>query len=282
MKTARQIRSSGGATSPAGTRAFTLVEILIAVGILAIICGAIYSTWTAILRSTKVGLDAAAAVQRTRIAVRNIEDSLAGIQSFVANQGYYGFVAENGSEPLLSFVAKLPDSFPRSGKFGDLDVRRVAFSLESSSGSFNYNKRLVMRQSPVMMDWDEDEKEHPLVLARHVQEFTVEFQDPRTGEFLDEWVQTNQLPKLVRFTLKVADSERARRGSEQEIVRYVNLPSSAVQPQWQRSVVPGQQQPGVPPGGGQPGALNNPLQGSPLQPVTPPGGMMAPPGGVVR
>jgi len=240
----------------AGSTAFTLVEILIAIGILAIVTAAIYSTWTAILRSTQVGLEAAASVQRTRIAVRNIEDALICIQSYVANQRYYGFVAENGNEAVLSFVSRLPKSFPRSGKFGDLDVRRVAFSLEGSSGS--YGKRLVLRQSPVMMEWDEDEKTHPLVLARFVEEFKIEFVNPRNGEWIDEWVETNQLPKLLKFTLKVADSARARRGSEQEIVRYVNLPSSAVQPQWQRTVIPGLQQnmgTNIPTGG-----RNNPIQ----------------------
>src|SRR4051794_40200498 len=52
---------------PSSISAFTLVEIMIAIGILALIMTAIFSTWTAILRSTKVGLDTAAAVQRARI-----------------------------------------------------------------------------------------------------------------------------------------------------------------------------------------------------------------------
>lgn len=243
--------------------AFTLVEILIAIGILGIVSAAIYSTWTAILRSSKVGLDAAASVQRTRIAVRVMEDALVSVQSFVANQQYYGFVAENGDDAILSFVAKLPKSFPRSGKFGDLDVRRVAFSLER--GANDSSKRLVLRQSPVMMEWDEDEELHPLVLARYVTDFKMEFADPRNGQWLEEWAQTNQLPKLVRFTLRVADSAVARRGTEQEIVRYVNIPSSAVQPQWQRTVIPNAN----PPGGGPDQQPVNPQPNNPIQPVNP-------------
>ena len=49
---------------------------------------AIYSTWILILRSSKVGLEAAAQVQRERIAVRTIEDSLTCIQSFQASMKY--------------------------------------------------------------------------------------------------------------------------------------------------------------------------------------------------
>src|SRR6516165_4357360 len=110
-------------------RAFTLVEIMVAMGILALVLAAIYSSWTAILRASKVGLDSAAAVQRARIAGRIIEESLGSVQSFAANQRYYSFVAKNGSEPMLSFVSHLSPSFPRNGRFGGLDVRRVIFSI---------------------------------------------------------------------------------------------------------------------------------------------------------
>src|SRR5438309_9559508 len=90
-----------------GSAAFTLIEILVAIGIFSMVLAAIYSTWTAILRSTKVGLEAAAAVQRARIAGRTIEETLASVQSFSLNQNYYAFVAENGSEATLSFVSRL-------------------------------------------------------------------------------------------------------------------------------------------------------------------------------
>src|SRR5437016_12730220 len=115
--------------------AFTLIEILIAIGILGMVLAAIFSSWTAILRASKVGLDAAAAVQRARIVMRTLEDSLLCAESFVLNQQYYGFLADNGSEASLSFVARLPESFPRNRKFGDLHVRRVTFSVESGADS---------------------------------------------------------------------------------------------------------------------------------------------------
>src|SRR3954471_21257459 len=95
--------------APRSTAAFTLVEILIAIGILSMVLAAIFSSWTAILRASKVGLDAAAAVQRARIVMRTLEDSLLCAQAFGGqNQRYYGFVAENGSEASLSFVSRPP------------------------------------------------------------------------------------------------------------------------------------------------------------------------------
>ena len=85
-----------GSTSPASAPAFTLVEIMIAIGIFSMVLAAIYSSWTAILRASKTGLDAAASAQRARITIRVLEDSLGSAQSFAANLPYYYFDAENG------------------------------------------------------------------------------------------------------------------------------------------------------------------------------------------
>ena len=211
-------------------RGFTLVEILIAIGILSLVLAAIFSSWTAILRASKVGLDAAASVQRSRIVVRVLEDSLTSARCFVQNQQLYGFVAENGDDATLSFVARLSKSFPRSGKFGDLDVRRLTFSVEPSSDG---GRQLVLRQSPlVMTDFDVDEKNHPLVLAKNVKEFQMGFWDERQQDWVDEWTQTNQLPRLVIVTLKLADNANAAKAQE-EITRIVSIPAKAVAPIWQ-------------------------------------------------
>ena len=255
--------------------AFTLIEILIAIGILGMVLAAIFSSWTAILRATRVGLDAAAAVQRSRIVMRTIEDSLLCAQSFGLNQRYYGFEAKNGSDGYLSFVARLPESFPRSRKFGDLRVRRVTFSLESGTES---SRQLVLRQSPLLMDLDKDENEHPLVLAKYASDFKIEFWNTRTGDWDDEWKQTNQLPKLVKFSLKLADSANAARQAQQEMVRIVQLPATTVAGGWQMPMgIPGRLPPGATPQPGinpQPGV--NPNTGLPNQPLGQPPGPITP------
>jgi type II secretion system protein J len=216
------------------TRAFTLIEIMIAIGIFSLILAGIYSSWTAILRASKVGRDSAASVQRARISIRILEDSLGSVESFVRNANYYSFVGENGNEASLSFVARLAKSFPRSGKFGDLDVRRLTFSVEKGAEN---SRQLVLRQNPVLMDLDVDEKEHPLVLAKNVQDFQLQFWDMRLNDWTDEWTQTNQIPKLVMVTLKLSDSPYSTQVHE-EVTRIVSIPAMAVQPGWQMPMAP--------------------------------------------
>jgi prepilin-type N-terminal cleavage/methylation domain-containing protein len=224
--------------------AFTLVEIMIAIGLLSLVLASIYSSWTAILRASKTGLDAAASAQRARVTVRVLEDSLGSAQSFAANLPYYYFAAENGDSPVLSFVARLSKSFPRSGKFGDLDVRRVTYNLESGPDG---SRQLVLRQNPLVMDQDKDEKDYPIVLAKNVKGLEMQFWDSNKNppEWVDVWdgPKTNQLPKMIMLTLKLADNPHSSRVTE-EITRIINLPAMTVQPMWQ-----------VPQAGGQP---NNP------------------------
>jgi hypothetical protein len=238
--------------------------MMIAIGIFSMVLAAIYSSWTAILRASKTGLAAAASAQRARITVRVLEDSLASAQSFQQNLPYYAFVAENGSQAMLSFVARLSKSFPRSGKFGDLDVRRLTFSVEGGADGGN---QLVLRQNPLVMELDVDEKEHPIVLAKNVKGFEMLFwaEDKNPPDWVDEWKEqkTNQLPRMVMITLKLADNPYSSQVTE-EITRIINLPAKTVLPIWQ--VPRGIGGPGGP--GGPPGPGGLPPGGVP--PVAPP------------
>jgi type II secretion system protein J len=242
-------------------RAFTLLEIMVAIGLFSLIIIAIYSSWTSILKGSKVGLEAAAAVQRQRITMRALEDSLLSAQMFTANANYYSFLADaDGDFASLSFVARLPKSFPRSGRFGDLNVRRVSFTVESGHES---KRQLVLRQTPLLMDpdKDKDEQENPLVLARDVNKFILEFWDTRTGDWASEWTATNQLPQMVRITLELKKSDASSVEPSEVTVRTVALPANAVRPDWQMPNL-GAGGLGVPNRGGvQPGNQPGPIPG---------------------
>src|SRR6266568_5411649 len=180
-------------------RAFTLVEIMLAVAIFAAVMIAIYSSWSAILRGSRIGQEAAAETQRSRVAVRALENSLMSLQMFLANIKYDYFSADtSGDFATLSFVAHLAKSFPRSGDFGDQVVRRLTFTVEPGTNS---DSVLLLRQNPILFQTSADEEENPLVLAKNVKEFTLELWGQRSKDWEPEWLYTNQLPKLIRFTL---------------------------------------------------------------------------------
>ena len=143
-------------------RAFTLIEIMVAIAVFAMVIAAVYSSWMLVLRSTKLAQNVAAQAQRQRITLRTIEDSLMAVQSFQASPQYYCFIVENGQSPILSFAARVPEVFPRNGKFfnpntgKDFNLRRLTFAVENGEGG---GKNLVLRQNPVLMDMDADEQQ---------------------------------------------------------------------------------------------------------------------------
>jgi len=225
---------------PLAGAAFTLLELMLAIVIFSGVVAAIYSTWTAILRGSQSALSAAAEAQRRRIAVTTLEEALASVQMFPANPHHYAFLADTeGENAALSLVARLPQSYPRAGRFGDLLVRRLWFQVEPDATGVN---ALVLRQRPLLALQDVDEEENPLVLARNVALFHLEFWGPRSREWEPEWLSSNQLPRLVRFSLAFEEPGRHGVDPASVVTRVVDLPIQGIPlpPPGQRSaVIPG-------------------------------------------
>jgi prepilin-type N-terminal cleavage/methylation domain-containing protein len=240
-------------TSLRRRRGFTLVEIMVAIMVFSMVIASIYATWALVMRATQVGQDAAAQAQRQRVVLRSIGDAIMGVQSFQASQQYYWFKLQNGSEPLLSFVARLPDTYARNGKFvgaaggRDASCRRVSFSL--ASGDFG-EKDLVLRQMPLLMDMDQDEQQNPLVLAKNVREFTIEWwgtNNLNEPGWSTEWddTQTNTIPSMLRVHLVLgANVAGGANAPDFAATRIYSVPSRMMPAMVQRGV------------GGQGGAQN--------------------------
>jgi prepilin-type N-terminal cleavage/methylation domain-containing protein len=215
--------------------AFTLIEVMIAITIFSLVLAAIYSSWDLIWRASRVSQAAAAQVQRQRVAIHTIEDSLTCVQSFQASMQYYTFIV-NDDPPELQFTARLPDSFPRNGKFGDLNVRQLTFTIEpppNSGSDFSGNnseKDLVLRQRPILLDLDADEQNNPLVLARNVQTFKVECWDTNQAEWVTEWDNTNSIPPIIRVNLVLGGNTKVFGGDAPTlaVTRVIAVPSQTM------------------------------------------------------
>ncbi|MBM3877533.1 MAG: prepilin-type N-terminal cleavage/methylation domain-containing protein [Verrucomicrobia bacterium] len=226
------------------TGAFTLVEVLLAIAILALIMTAIYASWTSILRGSKAGLDAAAQVQRERVARQTVETALSASLLFQENVRYYAFLADTTDErfAMLSFVAKLPDSFPGSGLFLNEPVRRVTFGVEPSG---NGGGVLTLRQHSILATTNVADDAFRITLASNVLAFGLEFWETNLNDFSSEWIASNSLPKLVRVTIGFGDASSGAAGHL--VSSVVSLAAHAVPREVQIPNVP--QGGGTPPGG---------------------------------
>ena len=219
---------------------------MIAMTIFSTVIIAVYSSWSAIVRGAKAGTDAAAEAQRSRIAMRTIEDALLTTQLYTENIRYYNFVADTSDPKFawLSLTARLPETFPGSGLFGDQVVRRVTFAVEPGPDGTN---RLVMTQIPLLLVTNSDVSAYPITLARDVTLFVLEFWDPKLSDWASELETTNVIPLMVRVSLGIGHVAKSSSQPSEITSRIIAMPSIAVGADVQRPA----RQPG--PGGGGPG-----------------------------
>src|ERR1043166_870185 len=206
---------------------FTLIEILIAITIFMLVLVSIYSAWMSLLRGTKAGLDAAAQMQRTRISLRAVEDALSTAEMFDGNMKQYYFVADTTDEDFaaLTFVSRLPASFPGSGLFGDQVVRRGTFAIQPGT---NNTRELVMSQLPLLLETNDTIQPYPITLARDVSMFHLRFWDTNLNDWVDEFPTTNQIPKMVEVTLGFGKQGAYSHEPLEVYQRIVALPANVV------------------------------------------------------
>jgi prepilin-type N-terminal cleavage/methylation domain-containing protein len=219
---------------PAGSpncrpHAFTLIELMISMTILAMLLVSIYASWSQIMRSIQSAQKAAAAVQRSRVAVRAVEDALLTAQVYNANPQLYWFSADTrGDFASLDMVAHLPESFPGSGIYGEQKLRHVSFNVEPASEGGN---QLVLRQWPLLMPIGQSESAKPytIVLGRDVDLFTLDFYDLKINDWVKEWEDTNQFPKLVRVAIGMGNRRDTPR-DQREIITRIVAPAASIVP----------------------------------------------------
>lgn len=209
-----------------GSDAFTMIEVMLAIGIFALILSAIYGSWSAVSRGARIGLTAATEAQRERMTVRVLEDALLNCQMYQNNQANYTMVATTrGDFSSISFVANLPGSFPGSGRYGGISMRRVQFWVEPGMNGLN---QMFMEQHPPLLATNVDNQPYRLGLGRDISLFLMEFWDEREAKWTNELVNSNQIPRLVRFAVGFGHAENSRTNPRELITRIVSLPSTVI------------------------------------------------------
>jgi hypothetical protein len=71
------------------------------------------------------------------------------------------------------------------------------------------------------------------VLAKNVQKFIIEYIDPKTGEWVPEWVSSNTLPREVRVQLALGHSDMNSTQPLEVMIGTVAIPAQPVRIEWQ-------------------------------------------------
>jgi len=148
-----------------------------------------------------------------------------------ASVNEYSFVGESGS---ISMVARLPATFPGVGRYGDQVVRRVSFYTQAGKDG---QDELVLSQQPMLLDTSGSVEAYTIPLAKDVAEFTLEYMDPQKRQWVDQWITTNQLPKMVRVILGLGRTQKTGSKAQDVVAKIVALPANAVTPDLQVGMV---------------------------------------------
>jgi len=184
-------------------RAFTLVEIIMAVAIVGLIGAIIFSTFNSTVDVTDSGAEAAEQVQRERIAVKTIEDALNSMVYYEQNRDKYLFEVKSEQTADfsdVSFPTRVPPDFLGAKEFGGQRLRRVRFYVEDD---LDGEPMLVMEQSPINLAAESIDTYEPRkwVLGTRVNTFLVQPWDLTVNTWVNTWENTNSIPSRVKVEL---------------------------------------------------------------------------------
>lgn len=199
--------------------AFTLLELLVAISLFTLIMISIFQCWKLIANGSKLGLEAAASAQRARTGILTIQAALETAQMSLGSLQYYTFEADTTAKfAALAFTARLPNNFPGSSLFGDSTTRRITFQVERGQDGKN---NLIMTQWPLLVAVTKDATPYPITLARDVSVFNIEFWSDKEKDWVTEFPETNQIPKLMRVALGVGYSANDWNRPQQLVTRVI-------------------------------------------------------------
>lgn len=224
---------------PRSWRGFTLVELLVAVAILAMISILIYSAFAG-LRQSKQGIQRVTDRYREgRLAMARITRELQSAyvslhapinQALAAHKT--AFVGTRGNPAdRVDFNAFAHRRIDRNAH--ESDQAEISY-FGSADPKRNGNVDLVRRISP-RLDVDPGKGGRVEVLATDIDLFDLEYLDPLTGQWTETWDttqaigQANRLPLQVRVLLVLNGGRRGAAGRGQKPIRFVTKVALPIQ-----------------------------------------------------
>jgi general secretion pathway protein J len=199
-------------------KGFTLIEVLIAVVLLAIISVLVFQsmgsmagsrerfeTRSQVYRGANVFLDRMTRELATTVLYANIE--LLGVSANGEQMSKSVFSgANNGDQDKLTFDNLSHTRYLKDSKESDLaEVTYFLEPQEEGDGLF-----VIKRREKCPLDAEPGEKGKVTVLLDGVRELNFRYYDPVKGEYQEEWDTTkldfaNRLPRAVELTLVLQD-----------------------------------------------------------------------------
>lgn len=178
---------------------FTLLEIMLAVTILAVVITAVYNTWSAALMAWKRGTQITDTFQRQRIVLDTLGELTTSAVFYGAKPELYAVTGTHSDTAgdSVSFVTASDVLLP-PGEGIAAGMRRVTISLQSDT---NGKVFLGLVNAPALEDPDADAQNVTHIFSADVTGFTVRYLDPQNAAWVDHWDDKTRTPSALEFTV---------------------------------------------------------------------------------
>jgi len=182
-------------------KGFTLVEVLIALAILAMIVASTFTIFRSASKSWQKGETRSERYQNARSAISRINSEIS--QAVINSNPLCKFTGDKNKAGFVSFV---------SAESGVFELSEVEFWLDGA-------KRFLMRNDDLDPDYDFTTYDHSDILSENVSELEFSYFDGAV--WADTWNSDSALgiglPKAVKIKIRVED-KKAREGETFEVI----------------------------------------------------------------
>jgi type II secretion system protein J len=208
----------------ATTRAFTLLEMLVAIALMAIIAGSLYASLNIAFRARRSALRVTESVRRAELALDLVRQDLqAAVRPYGVLAGIFAGTDDRDTQgrdaDALVFYASVPDLEPTQGVG---DVKKIELACETSDDGTSQVLVRLTTANLLAPETPEPERE---VLATGVYAFNLRYFDG--SEWQDSWdssTEDDTLPVAVEVTLQLDGDPPSERDSGYRASRVFLVP----------------------------------------------------------
>jgi general secretion pathway protein J len=221
---------------------FTLIEILVAMFIFALVVPTILAAYQTTIRITSGAEYGDQAFSMGRSAIDRFTKDL---ESICTNQGVYRFKLQQATVhdqtvPMLSFFSSAHIGF--SGRRGDAGTALISYHVEKGDGG-DYS---LMRTDGLIRGNQTDSTAEPFTVCEHVKSLTLRFYDVKGQEYTfwdsdsDIEAQKKKAPTAVLVDLQLVNPEGpAEKGSPYRFMTRIKIGASWTDNELDRQNRPG-------------------------------------------
>lgn len=201
---------------------FTLLEVMLAVTILAVVITAVYNTWSAALTGWKRGTQITDTFQRQRIVLDTLSELTKSAVFYGAKPELYAVTGTHSDSDgdSVSFVTGSDELLP-PGEGIAAGMRRVTLSLQRDKDG---NLFLGIVNAPALEDPDAGTENVMHILSADVTGFTVRYLDPQNATWIDHWDEKTRTPSALEFTVTFAAGSAGT--APVTVTRQIEIPAA--------------------------------------------------------